>query len=422
MDRRKTPGKKSLHSIGEVLRNFRLGVMLVLRQLTKIARYLKQKILFVVAIILLLIFISLILALTVPTPDTFEGHLMVKDLSFTYEGEKQDQLFLNDIREIKQISVNGKQKLLHLTGKFESKFYSKLNQLNSLTIELPNEDSQWNIASVTPESPGQIELVELQLQPNTKVEYLTYNSYKIKKQKINRLSLSLVQETNKRPNSLQLYLGDRPLKVSLENYRIPQLNLQTKSDNPNSRELEFTFIPDIKELNLQLDQRTNLLIDLPEAMPDDSNQWFWGGSLKVRNVEFQHLEQPTGVDVSDAFYNSTILKGTIRMAKQELKIERNQFLIVKEPGKIERLRNIQLTSPQQTPGLEVRIIGTTQLIQVGLDPKFPVASIQVNPIEKFISPEVSSTVLGFCFTTVGTLLGWLFAQAPKPSKKSDTSE
>lgn len=359
-------------------------------------------------ILLILFFAALTLAAILPATHNFEGQLIVREMTFTYAGNNSNKLFLNYIRRINQISASGIQTMT-LTGKFESKYYPQINKLNTLEIELPNEKSKWSISPVNPQETSQIELLELRLQPDTTVKYLRYNSYN----KVNQLSLLLQPSVNQpeknRANLLQLALGDKPLKLRLQDYRLPKLKLQT---NPNPFELEVIFKPDIQELRLPLTQTSDLSIDLPDPRKTESSQWL-RGNLEVKDVQFYRVEQ-TGVDVNDELSNSTILAGKLRMAGQERNIEPNQFLITEEPG-VKLLRNIQIhpQSPASPQGLEVRISGQTNRLQVGLDSRFPVATIQASWLDKILPRDVIIALISFSAACFSYLVYWLVDRAGK---------
>jgi len=359
-------------------------------------------------IVLTLFFAGLTLAAILPATQNFEGQLTVQEFSFTYTGEEQNKLFLNGIRGIKEITVGGNQTLT-LIGKFENKFYPQLSQLNTLQIELPEEASKLTIIPANPQELSQIELTELRLQKNTTVKGLNYNSYKYKTSQINRLSFSLQQENAPRHNSLQLELGNNPLKLRLENYRFAKLKLPS-----NAQELELTFQPAISQLKLPLPQNTDLSIDLPDTTKTESSQWI-RGNLQVENVKFYRFDK-TGIDVKDELFNSTILEGKIRMAGQERTIEKNQFLTVEKPG-IKLLRNIQL-HPQPSPGLEVRISGQSKRIEVGLDTRFPVSIIQASWLDGILPRDAIIALISFCAASFSYLLYWLIEQASKSKLKS----
>ncbi len=382
---------KLLNRLGIKLLNF---FMQLLRNIQPFVQYLRKRISVVFALILLILFGSTALVTLIPSQHKFEGHLLVQELSFTTN--QPNQLFLNSIRGITQLVCQGKQ-TISLTGSFQSNTEPKFNQVNSLDIELYSPNSHLIIAPANPEVSSEIELIELRLQEPTNITSLIYNAFG------NRLALSLqpinFQPQNTTSNSLQLYLGEQPLKIILEGYRLPKLVLQDSSDAPNS--LELTFSPDIKDLKLALGELTNLSINLPNPERVDSTQWLWG-NLSVQDINFTTVQR-TGVDATDELDTSTILKGTIRMSEKELPIEPNQFLMIDDPG-IQKLRHLQIKHPE---GFEVRFAGKTKLVQVALDPDFPISKIQSSVLNRVFSNELVIAIISFCSAMVAALLSWL---------------
>lgn len=381
----------------------------------------------VFAIIILLASISVIFAALFWHGGSynFEGNVLVQEMSFTYNEKQDNKLFLNTISGIKQLDWEGKQTIT-FNGKFFSQSDSKLNHLNQITIQLPYPKSKLTITPVAPNQSSKIQLLELRLQPNTEVSYLSHNSFE------NILSLCL-QASGKKDDlclqspdlqsynssrskpeklgQLHLEIGRDPLKISIEGYNILQLG---KKDSPNEpQSFDFVFTPAASQLELNLTTPTSLYLSLPMLSEGKSTQWL-RGNLAVKNVKFFLLDQ-TG-NIEDEFKTSTILKGETRMAEQELKIQPNQFLMAGEPG-IELLRYFQIQS-KPTPGLQVRFSGKSDKIEVGLDPKFIVDSIQPNFLANYLSKDAIAVLLSFCGAVVGALLPLLFANAFKSQSKS----
>jgi hypothetical protein len=113
------------------------------------------------------------------------------------------------------------------------------------------------------------------------------------------------------------------------------------------------------------------------------------------------------------------------MAKQELKLEENQFLIVANPG-IQTLNHIQIVQPDSTQtlqlkisgdnlklatppkGLNVSISGTTTSIQAGLNPNLAIAQIQGSWLSRYVSRDVIVAIISFSAGLIVSLLSWLF--------------
>lgn len=353
----------------------------------------------------------------------FEGNLLVQEMSFTYNEKQENKLFLNNIRGIKQLDWEGKQTIA-LNGKFSSQSNSKLSQLNYITIQLPYAKSRLIITPVTSDTPSKIQLNELRLQPNTEVSDLTYNSagnvlsfcLQASSKKDNfclQPDFSLAKSSQSKTENvgqLQLELGRQPLKITIEGYDIPQLGKKDSPDNPQS--FDFVFTPVASQIKLNLITPTNLYLSLPELAKENSSQWM-RGNLAVKNVKLFRFDR-TG-NVEDELKDSTILKGEIRMAEQELKIQPNQLLLIGEPG-IELLRYFQIQS-KPTPGLQLRFSGKSQKIEVGLDSQFIVNSIQPNFLANYLSKDAIAVLLSFCAAVIGALLPLLFANAFESQSK-----
>lgn len=139
------------------------------------------------------------------------------------------------------------------------------------------------------------------------------------------------------------------------------------------------------------------------------------GNLAVKNVKFSRLDQTGNTNEEDKF-DSTILQGEIRMAEQELKIQTNQFLMAGKPG-IELLHYFQIQAKPNS-GLQIRFSGKSDKIEVGLDSKFIVDSIQPNFLANYLSKDANAVLLSFCVAVVGALLTLLFANAFASQSKS----
>ncbi|MFP5270039.1 hypothetical protein [Coleofasciculus sp.] len=348
------------------------------------------KLLYIFVFCITVIFCGISVAAIIPSYHSFEGNLVVEELNFTYAGLQPNQLFLQKIRGIDKILVEGEQ-FITLNGTFESQNNPKLNQLKSITIELPSDKSKWSITPVQTSDINQLTLEELRLQNNTKVAHLSYYSFR------NRLSLELQPGIS--PNDLNLYLGSQPLRVIVEGYRILELDTNDSVNSPN--ELEFIFKPTQKRLKVDLPGKSNLYIVLSEI--DDSSQWFRGG-LKVKDVLFYRLDK-TGVNIKDNLYHSTIIEGVLTMAERELSVKKNQFLIIGKFG-INSLQYL-LINHQKPEGLEVGVAGKSKKIQVGLDYKSPAKSIQASFLNEFLPQDITIAILAFCAAVVSYLLFWL---------------
>ncbi|HIK27132.1 MAG: hypothetical protein N3E45_06985 [Oscillatoriaceae bacterium SKW80] len=349
----------------------------------------RRKYLLLIAIILLLPSVLLALASFTAAEINFQGHLLVKGMSFTYVGSYNNKLFLNSIRRLKQIEIEGRQQLT-LIGKFQSQTTPTFNSLTKLTVQLPSRSSKLILKPVDSQH-SQLELFELRLQPNTKVTDFSYNPDG------HKLTISLLPESAKLPNFLKLSLGKQPLNITLENYNLPDSNLKHTQTNFT----EFTFTPTQAEVNIVLEKSTGISINLPAAEPDISNQWIWG-YLNVQDVKFY---QTTPSKSEPSFY-STIIQGKVQMAGQELNITSDRFFLPSQPG-IQRLGDIRIHS-QKPQSLEVRIQGKASSIAVGTDINSPINRIQGKFLNRYLSRYGLPTLLAFWAATVGSLLLWFF--------------
>lgn len=352
-----------------------------------------------IALLAFLACLFVLLLAFIPAAGDFEGNLIVEELSFTYDKDNySDQLLLNSIRGIKKIEIVGQhQQTLTLSGELASQIQPEINQLETLQIKLDRPESRLIIETIetSDRQPSQLELKQLRLQPGTIVNNLSYNP------SLQQLSLSLQsQEKSNQGNLLALSLGENLLKITLENYRL--LNLKS-ADNNEGDYLEFTFTPTLTELktklNLTADRSSSLYIDLPEPSKVNSQEWFWG-SIPVKEIKFSRFLKTA--NIPDEIPLSTILQGKIRLEDQTLDVEKNQFFIPGKPG-IQTIKHLQIQT-KETPGLEVRLRGQAAKLEVGIDPDFPVNSIQTNILNRYFSREAITTLLAFCAAVIGAIL------------------
>jgi hypothetical protein len=382
---------------------FGVSILALKRLLRTISNH--QSLLLVLVLLLFLTLISF--AAVVPGTHTFEGNIISQEMSFVYNGQ-QPKRFIENIRGIKELESEGIQTLT-FTGKFESEF-PQVNQLKSLTIQLKDRESKWIIAPANLNVTSEIDLNELRLQPNTKVAELNYDFYR------NQLAFSLQRnpklDLKNNHNILKLYLGE-PIKVIVEGYELPDLNLQKQVDNQTP--LEFIVNPDNQEFNLEFPQNTNIYITLAKPAKFESEQWF-RGKIETKNVQFVDVDR-NGSDLRDDLDVSTIVDGKIRMVGQEQEIKKNQFLMGEKPDiplNIQLIRHLQIV-PQK--GIEARFSGKTKKIQIGLDPDFPVSQIQGSWLDGVLPRDAIIALFSFGAATVANLLSWLFSNASKSTSK-----
>jgi hypothetical protein len=391
----------------KLIRPLILGVVFIFGSLWQfLARNIQFTIVFLITIALVLFAVLFCL---LPTTQNFEGNLTVKSLSFT--NTQSDQLLLKDVRSIPRITLSGIQKFT-LSGTFISKTHPELEKLDKLEIELPQENSQWSITSSS--NNDIISLKELRLQENTRIRNLKFAPFN------RRLTFSLIPPTNstQTPVTLSFNPSSNPIKILLSNYQILNLPL-ANNDIP----LEFSL--QTTEFQLQPSQPIDINLELPK---DEDQSVFWG-NINVTNVKFEQLIQ-AGDNISDDILDSAISSGTIRMAKQELKLEENQFLIIESPA-IQNISRIKIVQPDKSQelkadsgkiklsdppkGLEITVSGSSNSIKVGLNPKLPISQIQGSFLSRYVSIEVIVAIISFSAGLIVSLLSWLFNNFPRSS-------
>ncbi len=360
-----------------------------------------------------------------PGSYVFEGNLIVKEMSFNYTGQTE-KLFLQSIDNIKKLDLQGIiLQPITLTGSFSSsepQLNKKLSNLTELTIELKNTTSNLIFTPVN-SSDSDISILELRLYPEIQVNQLTYNpkqnqlSFCLKGASVDAkaclfpdsLPLSDLNKKQKAVGNLKLYIGQKPLTVSLSVANIPELNIA------DDEEISLQFVPQVDELFLPIISPTHLFINLPENNQSENavteTQWL-RGDIEVSNVSFSQYDITN--NVTDEIKNSTILEGQVRMGSQKIELQPNQFLIIlsKTPG-IKKLRNIQIQT-QSPQGLNTLFFGESKGIAVGLYPEFPLQKIELSWLSKHFSQEATNSILAFLAACTGILLPRLF---PEPSNK-----
>jgi hypothetical protein len=362
----------------------------------KTLKYFQRHSLVIFVLFLLLAFATLTLAAIIPKTHNFEGELTVEELSFIYDGNKP-QLLLDNILQLQSIEGEGKQTFT-LSGKFQSSSIPKLEQIKKLKIELTGDKSKWEIKTVKSPSPSpsQIELTELRLEPQAKISKLRYDFVH------NQLSFSL---DSSQPNELPIYLGQKPLEVTLIDFRLPELNLQIP------KEISFILTPDNPSFQLIIAEINNFWLTTPILKNTKYRSWF-RGRLAVKNVEFSRVNK--GENVSDDLRISTIIEGKVRMAEQEKSLQTNQFLYAEPPG-VQSLYYINLapSSDPKTSGIKVQLAGKTKSLQIGLDPKFPVTKIQASWLDGILPRDAIIALISFSAASFSYLLYWLVERVSK---------
>ncbi|MBS9382908.1 MAG: hypothetical protein HEQ24_01170 [Dolichospermum sp. BR01] len=369
-----------------------------LQQLPNLKQYLIQQKSSFLVIILLVILCIITIAAIVPGSHIFEGNLIFKEMSFTYN-DNQPKLFIGNIKNIKELETEGKQKLT-FTGSFQSQSLPEINKLNSLEIQLTERESKIIITPANSNTASEINLKELRLQPQTRIARLNYDFYR------QQLAFSLLPNSQNNPNPLEIYLGEQPIKVIIEGYKIPSLKLPKSQDD--QAQLEFIVNPNNKEFTFKIQENTDIYLTLSKPPKYESEQWF-RGKIKTKDVTFTHVDR-NGGNLRDDLEISTIVEGKIRMAGQDREIKENQFLMGEDTNKplnIQLIRNLQIISDKK--GIEARLSGKTKQIQIGLDQDFPVSSIQGSWLDGVLPRDAIIALFSFGAATVANLLSWLFS-------------
>ena len=325
-----------------------------LQQLPNLKQYLIQQKSSILVVILLVVLCIITIAAIVPGTHIFEGNLLFQEMSFTYN-DNQPKLFIGNIKNIKELETEGKQKLT-FTGSFQSQSLPEINKSNSLEIQLTERESKIIITPANSNIESEINLRELRLQPQTRIARLNYDFYR------QQLAFSLLPNSQNHPNPLEIYLGEQPIKVIVEGYKIPSLNLAKSPDD--QAQLEFIVNPDNKEFTFKIQENTDINLTVSKPPKYESEQWF-RGKIKTKNVTFTHVDR-NGGNLRDDLEISTIVEGKIRMAEQDREIKENQFLMGEDTNKplnIQLIRNLQIISDKK--GIEARFSGKTKQIQIG---------------------------------------------------------
>ncbi|MFM6282665.1 MAG: hypothetical protein ACKN9K_30220, partial [Dolichospermum sp.] len=122
--------------------------------------------------------------------------------------EPQPKVFLRNIKNIQELENEGIQTLT-FTGSFESQSLPEINKFNSLEIQLLEEKSKIIISPANSQTKSEITLEKLQLQPQTRITKLNYDFER------QGLAFSVVPNSRNHPNILEIFLGQKPVKVTV---------------------------------------------------------------------------------------------------------------------------------------------------------------------------------------------------------------
>jgi hypothetical protein len=348
----------------------------------------------------------------------FEANIVAEEVQFTI-AQKDDQVLLHDLDSVKNLSLEGIQ-TFNLSGGFSSKSLPQLNQQGSLTIELSDRDSRWMLQA--PElKTSSLSLIDLIVSPQTRVKRFRLASSKQAEKTEYALRFDILPRAGK-INSLQLDLGDQPLKIIISGRHTIRVGGK-KISLSNSQSTEIDFIASPQNFKLPVNSETSMSVGLPKPDKDNLERWI-GKSLHVEDVSFVRSNN-SGASPNDSFEESTILQGQIRIAEKELKIQPHQFLTwqpIKPGGKI--ITGLQATfsdssdssgdkktssknESSEPKGLEVRLSGEARRLEVGLDKNFPVANLQAGMLNGRLPNDVLTVLISAFVAIITSMLPWL---------------
>ena len=375
------------------------------------------------AIFLITIWIIIIICYFIPVNYVFEGNLIVQSLNFTYAGN-DEKLFMENIDSIKSIDIQGNlEQAIQLQGNFfiinNPKLQEKLTKINTLTIELPFPESRFIVTDKNNLETTELSLIDLRIEPEININKLSYN-YENNNLSFCLNSIKHTSNTCQSPENiddskspipigkLRLKLGQKPIQIQLRQTNIPELNI--RSDRHNSEELNLQFTPNNNEtINLTLLSPNQLFITLPKLEENNNSATWFRKDIDVKNVQFTRYEMTERV--TDEIENSTILKGEIRLGKEKIELQNNQFLIINPQNSgIKKIRSLDIKT-NYTTGIQTFITGESNSIAVGLYPDFPVESMKPNLLSKHLSSEAITAIITFITTLTGILLPRLFPES-----------
>jgi hypothetical protein len=369
-----------------------------------------------------LIWLSLVIilfVLLVPSTQRFEANIAAEEVQFTI-AQKDDQVLLHDFDSVKNLSLEGIQ-TFNLSGKFSSK--SLPNQQGSLMVELSDRGSRWMIQAADLKT-SSLSLVDLRVSPQTRITRFRLASSKQVEKTEYSLRFDILPKAGK-ANSLQLDLGDQPLKIIISGRHTIKFGGE-KISLPNGQSTEINFIATPQNFKLPVNSETSISIGIPKPDKDNLDRWI-AKSLSVEDVSFVRSNN-SGASPSDSFEESTILQGQIRIAEKELKIQPHQFITwqpLKPGGKI--ITGLQAAFPDSSDGgsekkpnsknessepkgLEVRLSGEARRIEVGLDKEFPVANLQAGILNGRLPNDALTVLISALVAIITSILPWLLSK------------
>ena len=341
----------------------------------------------------------------------FEGNLRATSFSFSYTGQ-EPHLFLTAIENLRKIDLQGSQpQPLTLVGQFSStdpSIHSKLKKLSKITIQLPYADSRIILNPIRfKKQQSELAILELRINPKTQIDRLSYQTrpsqisfcpQSIETPQACRTPESIKPSTQS-IGSLILRPGEAKIHIILGKFKSPQIGTLD--------EIAFDFLPTNNDLRMELLSPTQLFLELPNpplSKSGESSAQFdplWG-DINVKNVKFLEYKS-NSTNVADEQKTSTILEGKVRMERQIIDLQADQFLIISpsELG-ISKIRYIRpnLKAPY---GLSVSFAGKSKSIAAGLFPEFPIQEVKPNLLSK-IPQEAINAIFSFLATLTAVLL------------------
>jgi len=346
-------------------------------------------------------FIILLTHFFIPGTQNFEATLLVSHIQFTTP-EPNSRFLLQNIDDLTSLSLQTSSETLTLRGTFTSPENPQINSILSQKTELSFTFSEANSHLLLYPSTAQgLAIDRLALNSTTQVN-LSHLSYPPETQ----LNLGLNFPTNESPQKpaiLQLKLNPELFILVLENIKIEGLE-------DSITELQFT--PNVP-LNpeLALFSSSQLSLNFRENMQTEP-EWI-GRNLPVTDVSLKWIDRVG--DSRNDFPHSSILKGEVRMNDKTLTIQDNQFLTTADAQDIEKLRYFDLNC--DPVGLQVRLAGKSKKLTVGLDPDYPVQTLNSSWLSRYLSPDQITAALSFAAAVIGFLLPYLFVTLPENDPK-----
>jgi len=199
------------------------------------------------------------------------------------------------------------------------------------------------------------------------------------------------------------------LKLNPESFTLALENVTIEGLERQVTELQFTPNTPLNPQLLLFSETQLALIFAENTQP--GREWI-RGNLPVTDVNLTWVER-TG-DIQNDILLSSILKGEVRMKEKTLTLQEHQFLIAADKQDIEQLRYFTLSSnPAEGVGVQVRLAGKSQKLAVGLDPDYPVQTLNSSWLSRYLTPDQITAALSFSAAVIGFLLPYLFTMSPE---------